>query len=240
MFGRRRKKRDTDDGAAESAETVEQHSTVRELEKESDTHRAQGPWDSSEEVPDEPRLDLGGIQVPHEAGIDVQVNVAQQQNRIIGVTLVHGNSAVQVRPFAAPKSSGLWDEMREELREQVIGQGGKVEDFDGTFGAELRAVVPVEGQRSEEGHQLGQRVRFIGVDGPRWVLCGVIRGDGAANAQDMAKVEEIFQRIVVVRGDHPIPPREMLEIRVPQEHQEALQQAMRDAQQPGPAPGGGE
>nr|WP_246062376.1 DUF3710 domain-containing protein [Haloactinospora alba] len=218
--------------AEESVAAPERIDPVQEPEKESDQHRAQGPWDSSEEAPETQRLDLGSMRVPVESGVEVQVNVAQKQNRIIGVTLVHGGSAIQVQPFAAPKSSGLWDEMREELRSQITEQGGKAEEFSGTFGTELRAVVPVEGKTNEEGHQMGQRMRFIGVDGPRWVLRGVIRGEAAVKPEAMARVEEIFAKIVVVRGEEPIPPREMLEIKVPPEQQEAMAAAVQRASEP--------
>ncbi|GAA1779809.1 DUF3710 domain-containing protein [Streptomonospora arabica] len=234
MFGRRRKKKDGEgaDGTAATAGAVGSEADFAgrpedppEPEKEADRHRSDGPWDSAEEAPEAQRMDLGSVRIPVRSGIEIQVNVAPQQNRIIGVTLRTQRSALQVQPFAAPKSSGVWADMREELRSQVTSQGGKVEDFDGTFGPELRAVVPVAGKKNEQGQQMGERVRFIGVDGPRWVLHGVIRGEGASKPQAMAEVEELFQQIVVVRGDSPAPPREMLPIVVPQEIQQSMAQA---------------
>ena len=129
-----------------------------------------------------------------------------------------------MQPFAAPKSSGLWDEMREELREQVAKQGGRVEDHE-VPSARNCPLVPVKGRKTEDGKQLGQRVRFIGVDGPRWVLRGVIRGEGASKPEMMAEVEQIFAGIVVVRGDQPAPPSEMLPITVPKQIQEQMAQA---------------
>ncbi|MUL43536.1 DUF3710 domain-containing protein [Streptomonospora sp. PA3] len=232
MFGRRRKKKDGEgaDGTAATHSGAETDFAGRpadppDPEKEADRHRADGPWDAGEEAPEVQRMDLGSVRIPVRAGIEIQVNVAPQQNRIIGVTLRTQRSALQVQPYAAPKSSGIWAEMREELRSQVTSQGGKVEDFDGTFGPELRAVVPVAGKKDDQGRQLGERVRFIGVDGPRWVLHGVIRGEGASKPQAMAEIEELFQQIVVVRGDNPAPPREMLPIVVPQEIQQQMAQA---------------
>ncbi|MFD0776055.1 DUF3710 domain-containing protein, partial [Streptomonospora algeriensis] len=234
MFGRRRKKKDGE-GADGTAETPGANGTETDFagrpkdppepEKDVDLYRANGPWDLAEEAPEAQRMDLGSVRLPVRSGIEIQVNVAQQQNRIIGVTLRTQRSALQVQPFAAPKSTGIWAEMREELRSQVTSQGGKVEDFEGTFGPELRAVVPVTGKKDEQGRQMGERVRFIGVDGPRWVLHGVIRGEGASKAEAMAEVEELFQQIVVARGDTPMPPREMLPIVVPQEIQQSMAQA---------------
>lgn len=244
MFGRRRKKREKEnerDASAESApkregaagavsfdNEIEPEKPKAQPDKAEDRHRATGPWDSTEEVPEVKRMDLGSMKVPMEQGTEIQVNVAQDKQgkqKIIGITLVRGKTLLQVQPFAAPKSSGLWDEMREELREQVTKQGGRVEDHDGAFGTELRALVPVKGKKNEEGKQLGQRVRFIGVDGPRWVLRGVIRGEGASKPEVMAEAEQMFAGIVVVRGDQPAPPSEMLPITVPKQIQDQMAEA---------------
>lgn len=245
MFGRRRKKRDEQTertgteaapqregaaGAVSFGNEVEPEKPVKGPAKEADRHRATGPWDSEEDFPEAKRMDLGSMLVPMEQGTEIQVNVAQDaqgKQKIIGVTLVRGKSALQVQPFAAPKSSGLWDEMREELREQVTKQGGKAEEHDGTFGPELKALIPVKGRKTEDGRQLAQRVRFIGVDGPRWVLRGVIRGDGASKPETMAEIEQLFAGIVVVRGDQPVPPSELLPITVPKQIQEQMAQAAR-------------
>ncbi len=253
MFGRRRKKRDeeTERAGREQSGSKERHGAAgavsfdNEVEperpsgqpvKDEDRYRPTGPWDSTEDAPDIKRMDLGSMLLPMEQGTEIQVNVAQDgqgKQKIIGVTLVRGKTALQVQPFAAPKSSGLWDEMREELRTQVTGQGGRVEDHDGTFGPELQAVIPIKGKKTEDGRQLGQRVRFIGVDGPRWVLRGVIRGEGATKPEMMSEVERIFAGIVVVRGDQPVPPNELLPITVPKQIQEQMAAAakQRAAQQ---------
>ncbi|MDT0329613.1 DUF3710 domain-containing protein [Nocardiopsis lambiniae] len=241
MFGRRRKKRNEETdrtetrapregvaGAVSFGNEVEPGERGAEPVKEADRHRATGPWDAGEDAPEMKRMDLGGMRVPMEQGTEVQVNVAQDgqgKQKIIGVTLVRGKSALQVQPFAAPKSSGMWDEMREELREQVVKQGGKAEEHEGTFGTELKALVPVPGRTTEDGKQLAQRVRFIGVDGPRWVLRGVIRGEGAAKPEMMAEVEKLFSDIIVVRGDQPSPPGELLQITVPKQIQEQMAKA---------------
>ncbi|GAA3727976.1 DUF3710 domain-containing protein [Salinactinospora qingdaonensis] len=214
MFGRRRKKR-SDNDTVDTPEAVAPPSSVVEPVKEDDRFRAQGPWDVSEDAPQTRRVDLGSLRIPMGADVEVQVNVAKQQNRVIGVTIINGQTALQVQPFAAPKSSGLWNEVREEIRGEISQSGGKVEDFEGTFGPELRAIVPVPGKTNEQGQPLGQPARFIGVDGPRWFLRGVIRGEGAVKPDVAARIEEIFAGIVVNRGDSPVPPRDLLELNLP-------------------------
>jgi hypothetical protein len=65
--------------------------------------------------------------------------------------------------------------------------------------------------------QAGQMrlARFIGVDGPRWFLRGVIAGEAAADPTAAAKVEDLFRSIVVVRGNTPMPPRDLIPLRMP-------------------------
>jgi hypothetical protein len=43
---------------------------------------------------------------------------------------VLGGSAVQLQAFAAPKTSGLWDEVRQEIAEEVAKSGGDSEQAD--------------------------------------------------------------------------------------------------------------
>ena len=65
-------------------------------------------------------------------------------------------------------------------------------------------------------------VRFLGVDGPRWFLRGVISGPAARQPEIAGPLELVFADVVVVRGDHPVPPRDMLEIQLPPEALQAL------------------
>jgi hypothetical protein len=67
-----------------------------------------------------------------------------------------------------------------------------------------------------------QPVRFMGVDGPRWFLRGVLSGAALEDPEQARAMEQIFQHIVVVRGDAPMPPRELLELTLPAEAQEAM------------------
>ena len=73
----------------------------------------------------------------------------------------------------------------------------------------LPALTP-DGQR-------GERIaRFVGVDGPRWFLRGVISGAAVlGDDKAAASVEEVFRTVVVDRGDDPRPPRELLPMTLP-------------------------
>jgi hypothetical protein len=186
------------------------------------TARPAGPWDAGQDVPGQERIDFGSLLVPTGEGIEVQVSVVE--NQPAWVTVMHGDSGLQLQAFAAPKSGGLWDEVRQEIASEVARSGGRCAEADGPFGVELRARIraadPVHGGR--QGAL--EPVRFLGVDGPRWFLRGLISGPAASHEDRARPLEQVFAAVVVVRGDHPVPPRELLEIRLPDEALQALGQ----------------
>ena len=170
-----------------------------------------GPFDDSEANPVRPYIDLGGIKILPREGLNLRLEVEEQSKRIVAVGLDYADSSLQVQPFAAPRTGGLWDETRVQLRDQVKAQGGRVEEREGPLGKELLAEVPAT---AAEGSGL-RLARFIGIDGPRWFLRGVIGGAGASDPEAAEKVEDLFRSIVVVRGGSPMPPRDLLPLKMP-------------------------
>jgi len=174
---------------------------------------ASGPFDESEANPVRPYIDLGGIKILPREGLNLRLEVEEQTKRIVAVGLDYADSTLQVQPFAAPRTTGLWDETREQIRQQIRQQGGRVEEREGPLGYELLAEVPVAGP---EGGSGGKRIaRFIGVDGPRWFLRGVIGGAAAGDVEAAEKIEDLFRSIVVVRGGTPMPPRDLIPLKMP-------------------------
>jgi len=57
--------------------------------------------------------------------------------------------------------------------------------------------------------------RFIGVDGPRWFLRGVIAGAGTVPGEAATQIEDLYRSIVVVRGSTPMPPRDLIPLQMP-------------------------
>jgi len=176
-----------------------------------------GPWDVNDDVPEAERIDFGSLRVPVREGFEVQVSMAEDQPA--WVTVVQGDSGLQLQAFAAPKTGGLWADVREEIAAEVTRAGGECEEVDGPFGVEVRALIapPVPGAGGGR-----HPVRFLGVDGPRWFLRGVISGPAARQPEIAAPLERVFADVVVSRGDHPVPPRDMLEIQLPAEALQAL------------------
>ncbi|KQW03749.1 MAG: DUF3710 domain-containing protein [Mycetocola sp.] len=172
-----------------------------------------GPLDDSEANPVRPYVDLGGVKILPREGLHLRLEIEEESKRVVAIGLDYANSTLQVQPFAAPRSSGLWHEIREQISEQIARQGGTTTLRDGAFGPELLAQIPVAAGSGTAG---GTRLaRFVGVDGPRWFLRGVIAGEAAVNPDAAAAVEELFRSIVVVRGTTPMPPRDLIPLRMP-------------------------
>jgi len=58
-------------------------------------------------------------------------------------------------------------------------------------------------------------VRFVGIDGPRWMIRGAFSGRAALDTEAAAPLEEVLRDVVVVRGPHARPPREVLVLTLP-------------------------
>jgi len=171
-----------------------------------------GPLDESEANAVRPYVDLGGVKIVPRAELQLRLEVEEGSKRVVAVGLDYAGSSLQVSPFAAPRGSGLWHEIRAQIVEQIQKQGGQTRVTDGPFGPEVLAQIPVTA-----GPQAGQvsLARFVGVDGPRWFLRGRISGEGAVNADAAAKIEDLFRSIVVVRGTTPMPPRDLIPLHMP-------------------------
>ncbi|MCD2497513.1 MULTISPECIES: DUF3710 domain-containing protein [Microbacterium] len=186
--------------------------TPTSAEKSAPEDRAtSGPFDESEANPVRPYIDLGGIKVLPREGLNLRLEVEEQSKRIVAVGLDYADSSLQVQPFAAPRTTGLWEETRAQISEQVRQQGGRVEEREGPLGPELLAEVPVVAGSSSEM----RLARFVGVDGPRWFLRGVIGGAATNDTAAAEQVEDLFRSIVVVRGGSPMPPRDLIPLKMP-------------------------
>ncbi len=171
-----------------------------------------GPFDDSEANPVRPYVDLGGIKVLPRADLALRLEVEEGTQRVVAVALDYAESTLQVQAFAAPRSSGLWQEIRGQIADQLRSQGGAVDEREGALGPELRAEVPAPAGATPAGTRLA---RFVGVDGPRWFLRGVISGRAATDPAAAAQIEELYRGIVVVRGGAPMPPRDLIPLHVP-------------------------
>lgn len=252
MFRRRRRDDDSQDDQQPDQQSVEQDAASDDEPDDRTSEgsggsgaatatapasRADGPWDLTEV--DDPsaggRVDLGGMWLPGRPGLEVRVEADQTTAQVVAVTLVLGDSALQLQPFAAPKTEDIWDEVRGEIRAGITKQGGTADEVDGPLGTELRTKVPV---RAADGKSSVQPARFVGVSGPRWFLRGVLTGRAAVEEGAEADLVQLFRDVVVVRGFAPMAPREPIPLRLPEppkETQPGDDEAGEDGAAEGPA-----
>ena len=205
----RRRKKDVPD----DVETLDDDAVATEPQDEEPAVpvRPQGPWDV-EDLPEDDevqRIDLGGLRVPVPPGIEVRVDV-NPEGEVVAATLVHQGSSMQVNVFAAPKRSGIWDEVRAEIAMSLVGAGGQAKDVEGPHGPELFAAVPVQGGGAAPA-------RFIGVDGPRWFVRALLTGPAAQARAVAAPLEQALRDVVVVRGSEAMAVRDPLPLHLPKE-----------------------
>lgn len=169
-----------------------------------------GPWDFKDKPRDDdvPRIDLGGMRVPIPEGVELRVEA--QEEVIVAAVLLHEQSQILLNAFAAPKSTGIWADVRDEIVGALKESGGSANETDGPFGPELTAQIP-----AEDGGL--QPARFIGIDGPRWFLRGLITGAAATSAGDAALLEQAFRSVVVNRGAEAMAPRDVIPLHLPRE-----------------------
>ncbi|MFI7440215.1 DUF3710 domain-containing protein [Nonomuraea indica] len=165
--------------------------------------RESGPWDAEEPHPDSDRIDLGGLRLPHNPDFDVRLASVGDQH--IGVVVIHGESTLQLQALAAPKTLGLWDEVKTKVMQQVSA----LRERQGPFGAELTGEITSEG--------VTRPARYIGVDGPRWCLLAIVHGAAAADDAAAEPFLDFLRDVVVVRGDEPMAREEPIVLRRPSE-----------------------
>ena len=172
--------------------------------------RELGPWDEAEiDFSDGiERLDLGGLLVKATPGVDVQVQADEATGTVTQLTFAQPGAAVQVQPYAAPKSGGMWQDVRGQIKSSITKSGGLVEEVNGTFGIELQTQVT-----GDDGKM--QPARFAGIDGARWFLRAVFLGAAVKPGPQAALFEGLVRDLVVVRGGDAMPVGSPIPLKLP-------------------------
>jgi hypothetical protein len=182
------------------------------------------------------RLDLGSVLIPMPEAGQVQVELTD-----VGVPsavwVVTPNGRFTVAAYAAPKSTGLWREVATELADSLRKDVAKVSIEDGPWGREVVGVA-----QAEQGQPAGV-VRFIGVDGYRWMIRCVVNGPEDKIVALAAEARDALADTVIRRGETPLPVRTPLPVHLPEPMaaqlraaaEQAAEQQAQQAQQPPPA-----
>ncbi|MBH9984532.1 DUF3710 domain-containing protein [Bifidobacterium asteroides] len=227
-FGRKRAKRqaeeDVEDQKDQSKELDESKDAEESTEKPDQTSQTsqadgdetaagrdeaeqsgKGPWDSTDpEAPDtDEYLDIGALMLPFLQGSELRLKANSQTGDVLGATITYKSSSLELEPFAAPKSLGLWDEVRADL----LKANPSCKEVDGVFGKELTLPVKVKGKNL--------LTRVVGVDGPRWMLRGIFSGPAAKGGKEKDVLDGYLADLVVVRGDEPLAPRDLVPMHAP-------------------------
>jgi hypothetical protein len=157
------------------------------------------------------RLDLGSVLIPMPATGQLQVELTEA-GIPSAVWVVTPNGRFTIAAYAAPKTGGLWREVAGELAESLRADSAQVSIVDGPWGREV--VGTASGV-----------VRFIGVDGYRWMIRCVINGPHETVDALDAEARAALADAVVRRGDTPLPVRTPLAVQLPAPMAEQLRQA---------------
>lgn len=172
----------------------------------------EGPFDADDHPEREGYIDLGSLLVEPVEGLQLRLEVEDRTQRVIAVALELDGSRLQLQVFAAPKTDSVWPGISQQIAEGITEQGGKTDRVQGRFGEELIARVPTKGADGTDGYMVA---RFIGIDGPRWFVRGVVGGPATLDRAAAERLEDRIARLVVVRGDKPMPPAELLPLSMP-------------------------
>ena len=222
--------------AVDAAENVDEAQEVVALPESSAEYEGRGdergPWDVEDEnVPDyDEYLDMGSYYLPFLKGIELRVKANRATQQVLGTTITYGSSSVEIEAFAAPKTLGLWDDVRADL----IEANKDAKEVEGVFGTELALPVTVKGGRKV-------LTRIVGVDGPRWMLRGIFSGKAATDpeGEEAKALNQFFTDIVVERGDNPLAPRDLIPMHPPvaPAERKAAKAAAEEAEQKTEIPG---
>ena len=183
-----------------------------------------GPYDIADvdtdaledELEAQTRIDLGSIVLSPASDTELRLQVDEASQQVVSAMLIRSDSALEVGAFAAPRSGGLWAEIRDELVQGAHDAGGSADLVAGPFGVELRRLLPIRTPDGQEGYQPS---RMWVAEGPRWMLRGIIYGQAALQTDlegPVAEFLEAFRTIVVRRGDEAMAPGDLLPLSLPE------------------------
>lgn len=217
LFGRRKRGRHSGDDHVGGEHGHESYSgEIYDDEYDEYDEQAEadaGPYDE-EEAPEDGlvRLDLGSVLVPLPQNAQIQVEM-DQTGPLRAVHIVSANARYTLSAYASPRSSLLWPEISKELADQLGADGARVRKENGEWGTELVAFVN------------NVLLRFVGVDGPRWMLRAVAAGPKEQSAQAAEELRDMVRETIVVRGIQPMPVRTPLPLKLPEEIAAHIEQA---------------
>ncbi|ETZ54409.1 hypothetical protein L838_1387 [Mycobacterium avium MAV_120709_2344] len=215
VFGRRARRGDDEDTPV-GAEIPEPDPVVAHDDAdEQAADELEGPFDIDDfddpAVAELARLDLGSVLIPIPEAGQLQVELTET-GVPSAVWVVTANGRFTIAAYAAPKTGGLWREVAAELAESLRNDSAKVSIQDGPWGREVVGTA-------------AGVVRFIGVDGYRWMIRCVVNGTHETMEALEQEARAALADTVVRRGDTPLPVRTPLPVQLPEPMAQQLREA---------------
>ena len=216
MFKRRKGGSEPEQTTGVDEAVVVDEMAAEVVEVSTDQHA--GPYDVSAAPDDEiARVDLGGLRIPIVDNMQLHLEGHNEESNSFALAIVvleERQAALQLMAVAAPRSGGFWLEVMEELENEITNAGGQmVRKEDGRFGPELLGNVPAQ---DAEGNSGFQAARFIGAEGPRWFIRGMLMGTAATDEGMGEFFEDIISGCVVDRGERPMAPGDLIPLTPPE------------------------
>jgi hypothetical protein len=197
----------------EFAEVGEQGEAL-DASPEADDPRPGGPYDV-DDLPEDgiERVDLGSLLIHPEPGRELRLQVDETTGEVQAVVLAGQDGAVELRAFAAPRHGDLWSDVRPQIAEDMVRQGGEVTEREGRFGPELVCRMTVD---RGDGTTATQPSRIIGVNGSRWLLRATLLGRPAMDVEGSTDWEDTITHVAVRRGTGAMPVGDALPVVLPE------------------------
>ncbi|MDT5082466.1 MAG: hypothetical protein QOJ80_7103 [Mycobacterium sp.] len=168
-----------------------------------------GPFDIDDfddpDVATQGRHDLGSVLIPVDETAELAVEVNQDGVPTM-VWMVTPNGRYNFTAYAAPKTGSLWREVVTEVADSLRKEAAQVTIEDGPWGREVVGVMTNGPEPTV--------MRFIGVDGYRWMIRGAAVGSPESADAIADDVRKAMADTVVRRGETPMPVRYMLPLQL--------------------------
>ena len=157
-------------------------------------------------------LDLGSLRIPLPEGAEVQVEMGPSGPKLLHVITPYG----RITPvgFAAPRGSGLWNDMSQDVIDTMRSDGMRVRLEEGPWNMEVIGAADAA------------TLRVIGVDGARWMVRFSCTSPNEYVDELNELAHQMLSRTIVHRGEEPLPAGSTLPIAVPTAIAEQIQSAM--------------
>lgn len=149
-----------------------------------------GPWDVSESwSSDVGRTAVGTLRVPRIPGVDILPYRVDDSSlgataKLVGVRFV-------LQAFRVGSTGKTWRSSRQGIMANAVAEGGEAKEATHALGPEVMARMP----RAGDGKTV--ELKFVGCDGPGWILRGMMSGAGAMSDIIDARIHFLFTHTVV-------------------------------------------